>query len=141
MRTVLRSLGTAVLAAAVLGPVLPCRGATRGGRCRPSGSSTSVNPFIGTQDYGNTFPGASAAVRHGPAQPGHRRPGRLRPRQDSIDGFSQTHLSGVGCGGRRRAAASCRRPARSTTVDPSRYALALPPRQREGASPATTASA
>ena len=41
-----------------------------------------------------------------------------------IDGFSHTHLSGVGCGVARRGAASCRRPAPSPRPSPTRYAIA-----------------
>ena len=70
----------------------------------PEDPTGLVNPFIGTQNFGNTFPGACDAVRDGPGQPGHRRPGRLRLQAGHIHGFSQTHLSGVGCG----VAARCR---------------------------------
>ncbi|MBW8732229.1 MAG: hypothetical protein JF622_14980, partial [Terrabacter sp.] len=59
MRPVLRSLGTAVLAAAILGPVLPS-GAPPAAAAPTEQLVDAVNPFIGTQDNGNTFPGASA---------------------------------------------------------------------------------
>lgn len=56
-----------------------------------------VNPFIGTQDEGNTFPGA--AVPFGMVQlspdTGHRT--GYDYTQSRIRGFSLVHLSGVGC--------------------------------------------
>ena len=99
MRTVLRSLGTAVLAAAVLGPVLPAlRGATGGGRARAERLTDLVNPFIGTQNEGNTYPGA--AVPFGMVQfspdTGHNT--GYDYDQNHIRGFTAVHLSGVGCG-------------------------------------------
>lgn len=57
-----------------------------------------VNPFIGTQDYGNTFPGA--ALPFGMVQLSPDNGGQAGYDHDNvrIDGFSHTHLSGVGCG-------------------------------------------
>ena len=57
-----------------------------------------VNPFIGTQDYGNTFPGA--ALPFGMVQLSPDNGGTAGYDHDNtrIDGFSHTHLSGVGCG-------------------------------------------
>ncbi|MFB7778163.1 GH92 family glycosyl hydrolase [Streptomyces bauhiniae] len=56
-----------------------------------------VNPFIGTQNEGNTFPGA--AVPFGMVQlspdTGHRT--GYDHTQDHIRGFSLVHVSGVGC--------------------------------------------
>ncbi|MFJ6294168.1 GH92 family glycosyl hydrolase [Streptomyces griseoviridis] len=57
-----------------------------------------VNPFIGTQNEGNTYPGA--AVPFGMVQfspdTGHNT--GYDYAQDHIRGFSLVHLSGVGCG-------------------------------------------
>ena len=57
-----------------------------------------MNPFIGTQDYGNTFPGA--ALPFGMVQLSPDNGGQAGYDHDNtrIDGFSHTHLSGVGCG-------------------------------------------
>ena len=57
-----------------------------------------MNPFIGTQDYGNTFPGA--AMPFGMVQLSPDNGGQAGYDHDNtrIDGFSHTHLSGVGCG-------------------------------------------
>ncbi|QFU92227.1 GH92 family glycosyl hydrolase [Amycolatopsis sp. YIM 10] len=57
-----------------------------------------VNPFIGTQNFGNTFPGASAPFGMVQLSPDTGGQGGYDYQQDSIHGFSQTHLSGVGCG-------------------------------------------
>ena len=91
-----------------------------------------VNPFIGTQDYGNTFPGAAAAVRHGAAQPGQRRPGRLRLRQHAHRRV-QPHAPV-----RRRLRRARRGPRhaddRRRRLDAARaLRLALPARHRDGA--------
>jgi predicted alpha-1,2-mannosidase len=57
-----------------------------------------VNPFIGTQNFGNTFPGAS--MPFGMVQESPDNGGATGYDYDTgtIYGFSQTHLSGVGCG-------------------------------------------
>jgi predicted alpha-1,2-mannosidase len=64
----------------------------------PESQLSLVNPFIGTQDYGNTFPGA--AVPFGMVQLSPDNGGQAGYDHDNtrIDGFSHTHLSGVGCG-------------------------------------------
>ncbi|MFF4211868.1 GH92 family glycosyl hydrolase [Streptomyces sp. NPDC001796] len=64
---------------------------------RDGGLTGLVNPFIGTQDEGNTFPGA--AVPFGMVQfspdTGHNT--GYDHTQNRIRGFSLVHLSGVGC--------------------------------------------
>lgn len=57
-----------------------------------------VNPFIGTQNFGNTFPGAAAPFGMVQVSPDTGGQGGYDYQQDKIHGFSQTHLSGVGCG-------------------------------------------
>ncbi|RZQ59464.1 GH92 family glycosyl hydrolase [Amycolatopsis suaedae] len=64
----------------------------------PEDPTTLVNPFIGTQNFGNTFPGASAPFGMVQVSPDTGGQGGYDYLQDSIYGFSQTHLSGVGCG-------------------------------------------
>jgi predicted alpha-1,2-mannosidase len=68
-----------------------------------------VNPFIGTTNGGNTYPGAtlpSGMVAFSPEEtplPGRRypiaAPGGYEWRANGIKGFSLTHLSGTGCTG------------------------------------------
>ncbi|GAA2604639.1 GH92 family glycosyl hydrolase [Paractinoplanes durhamensis] len=57
-----------------------------------------VNPFVGTENFGNTFPGAGAPFGMVQVSPDTGGQGGYDYRQDTIYGFSQTHLSGVGCG-------------------------------------------
>ncbi|WP_405810054.1 GH92 family glycosyl hydrolase [Streptomyces sp. NBC_00210] len=57
-----------------------------------------VNPFVGTQNFGNTFPGASAPFGMVQVSPDTGGQGGYDYQQNKIHGFSQTHLSGVGCG-------------------------------------------
>ncbi|MEV8508156.1 GH92 family glycosyl hydrolase [Actinoplanes sp. NPDC051475] len=57
-----------------------------------------VHPFVGTQNFGNTFPGASAPSGMVQVSPDTGGQGGYDYQQTSIYGFSQTHLSGVGCG-------------------------------------------
>jgi predicted alpha-1,2-mannosidase len=56
-----------------------------------------VNPFVGTQNFGNTFPGASAPFGMVQVSPDTGGQGGYDYEQNRIHGFSQTHLSGVGC--------------------------------------------
>jgi predicted alpha-1,2-mannosidase len=60
--------------------------------------TTEVNPFIGTQNFGNTFPGASMPFGMVQVSPDNGGQGGYDYSRDYIYGFSQTHLSGVGCG-------------------------------------------
>src|ERR1041384_2676834 len=57
-----------------------------------------VNPFVGTQNFGNTFPGASMPFGMVQVSPDTGGQGGYDYQQQEIHGFSQTHLSGVGCG-------------------------------------------
>src|SRR3954466_3250423 len=57
-----------------------------------------VNPFVGTQNFGNTFPGASAPFGMVQVSPDTGGQGGYDYQQNTMYGFSQTHLSGVGCG-------------------------------------------
>ncbi|GAA2542236.1 GH92 family glycosyl hydrolase [Winogradskya consettensis] len=57
-----------------------------------------VHPFVGTQNFGNTFPGASSPFGMVQVSPDTGGQGGYDYQQNSIYGFSQTHLSGVGCG-------------------------------------------
>ncbi|GAA2695714.1 MULTISPECIES: GH92 family glycosyl hydrolase [Actinosynnema] len=91
--------GSTALAAAallVLGAAVPAQAQ------QPTGSAaedpvTLVNPFVGTQNFGNTFPGASAPFGMVQVSPDTGGQGGYDYQQGFIHGFSQTHLSGVGC--------------------------------------------
>src|SRR3954451_25257304 len=56
--------------------------------------TTEVNPFIGTQDFGNTFPGASMPFGMVQVSPDNGGQGGYDYSRDYISGISQTHLSG-----------------------------------------------
>ena len=64
----------------------------------PPTPESLVNPFIGTQDYGNTFPGASLPFGMVQLSPDNGGQAGYDHDNTRIDGFSHTHLSGVGCG-------------------------------------------
>src|SRR3954452_22928353 len=57
-----------------------------------------VNPLIGTQDSGNTFPGAALPFGMVQLSPDNGAVAGYDHDNTRIDGFSHTHLSGVGCG-------------------------------------------
>ncbi|MFF4018780.1 GH92 family glycosyl hydrolase [Streptomyces sp. NPDC001843] len=56
-----------------------------------------VNPFIGTQNEGNTFPGAAVPFGMVQLSPDTGHSTGYDYSQDRIRGFSLVHLSGVGC--------------------------------------------
>lgn len=87
LRVVLCALAL-LLVLAVVEPVAPGT---------PASSVARVDPLIGTQDRGNTFPGA--ALPFGMVQLSPDDGGQAGYDYDNtrIDGFSHTHLSGVGC--------------------------------------------
>src|SRR5277367_5053314 len=75
----------------------------------PPDLASEVNPFIGTTNGGNTYPGATlpfGMVAFSPEEtplPGKRypiaAPGGYEWRVNGIKAFSLTHLSGTGCTG------------------------------------------
>jgi predicted alpha-1,2-mannosidase len=76
----------------------------------PDPPAASVNPFIGTANGGNVYPGATlpfGMVAFSPEEltlgkDGHNRvaaPGGYAWKADHIRGFALTHLSGTGCAG------------------------------------------
>jgi len=69
-----------------------------GAAAAPADLTSLVNPFVGTENFGNTFPGASAPFGMVQVSPDTGGQGGYDYKQGSIFGFSQTHLSGVGCG-------------------------------------------
>lgn len=84
--------------AAALGVTAPAVGAGPLPTAEAAAPLTSeVNPFVGTQDNGNTFPGPSAPFGMVQVSPDTGGEGGYDYSQSLIHGFSQTHLSGVGC--------------------------------------------
>ncbi|WP_314171895.1 GH92 family glycosyl hydrolase [Streptomyces winkii] len=57
-----------------------------------------VNPFIGTENEGNTYPGAAVPFGMVQLSPDTGHNTGYDYSQDHIRGFSSVHLSGVGCG-------------------------------------------
>ncbi|WP_394816802.1 GH92 family glycosyl hydrolase [Streptomyces lonegramiae] len=96
MRTRAARAVTSVAAAVLLlGGLLGPPGAAAAPAAEPA---SLVNPFVGTQNFGNTFPGASAPFGMVQVSPDTGGQGGYDYAQNTIYGFSQTHLSGVGCG-------------------------------------------
>ena len=85
---------TAVAAGAAPLPVLPAA-------AEPVGSPAAlVDPFIGTANAANDFPGADlpfGMVQWSPDTPSRPDGGGYAYRDSTITGFSLTHLSGPGC--------------------------------------------
>jgi predicted alpha-1,2-mannosidase len=101
----LRLAAAGAAAATALSALPPAQAAMATGAAEPAAASGRggaltdlVNPFIGTQNEGNTYPGA--AVPFGMVQfspdTGHNT--GYDYAEDHIRGFSLVHLSGVGCG-------------------------------------------
>jgi predicted alpha-1,2-mannosidase len=67
-------------------------------RAADPGPVDLVHPFVGTENFGNTFPGASAPFGMVQVSPDTGGQGGYDYKASAIYGFSQTHLSGVGCG-------------------------------------------
>ncbi|MER7349730.1 GH92 family glycosyl hydrolase [Streptomyces aurantiacus] len=92
----LRGAGTVAVAAALLGGALavPSAGAA------PSGGRLTdlVNPFIGTENEGNTYPGAAVPFGMVQLSPDTGHNTGYDHSDTHIRGFSAVHLSGVGCG-------------------------------------------
>ena len=93
----LTALGTLALAAGLV--VVPiAANATPAPPAAPGDLTALVNPYVGTENFGNTFPGASAPFGMVQVSPDTGGQGGYDYKQSSMYGFSQTHLSGVGCG-------------------------------------------
>ncbi|MFF7340968.1 GH92 family glycosyl hydrolase [Streptomyces sp. NPDC008163] len=94
----LRGPAAVLAAAALLGGVL-LPGATAEAAPRSDGRLTDlVNPFIGTQNEGNTYPGASVPFGMVQLSPDTGHNTGYDYGENHIRGFSSVHLSGVGCG-------------------------------------------
>ncbi|WP_329459439.1 GH92 family glycosyl hydrolase [Streptomyces sp. NBC_01497] len=96
----LRAAG-AVTAALLTAGTLAASGAQAapGSAAGPHGPLTAlVNPFIGSQDEGNTYPGATVPFGMVQFSPDTGHNTGYDYTQNQIRGFSLVHLSGVGCG-------------------------------------------
>lgn len=99
-RTRLRRAATAavVALAAACAAALPAQAASAGTASAGGDLTHLVNPFIGTQDDGNTYPGAAVPFGMVQLSPDTGHNTGYDYNQDHILGFSSVHLSGVGCG-------------------------------------------
>jgi predicted alpha-1,2-mannosidase len=97
LRLRLRALAVAVAAASLLGagpaPGTPAPAAPAGGRL-----TDLVDPFTGTLNEGNAYPGAAVPFGMVQLSPDTGHNTGYDYSQDHIRGFSAVHLSGVGCG-------------------------------------------
>ncbi|MFE6886750.1 lectin [Streptomyces sp. NPDC057694] len=106
MRRPLRSsaaLGTGILAAGALAVAQLAGPAVAAPRpaALVTAPATLVNPFIGTTNQANDFPGADAPfgmVQWSPDTPSRPPGGGYEYNDKSITGFSLTHIAGPGCG-------------------------------------------
>src|SRR3982750_1240210 len=89
----LLAAATALLTCLAVIPASPARAAAAAAR-----PVDLFHPFVGTQNFGNTFPGASSPFGMVQVSPDTGGQGGYDYQQSAIYGFSQTHLSGVGCG-------------------------------------------
>lgn len=94
----LRGPAATLAAVALLGGVLTT-GPTAQAAPRAEGRLTDlVNPFIGSQNEGNTYPGAAVPFSMVQLSPDTGHAVGYDYTDDQIRGFSSTHISGVGCG-------------------------------------------
>ncbi|HEY3477444.1 MAG TPA: GH92 family glycosyl hydrolase, partial [Streptomyces sp.] len=98
LRTAAAAVVTALLATAATGAgAVPAQAAPGAGGA--GGDLTHlVNSFIGTQNDGNTYPGAAVPFGMVQLSPDTGHNTGYDYDQDHIRGFSAVHLSGVGCG-------------------------------------------
>lgn len=105
MKRLSRSAGAAVIgvlattALAVAGMCTPAMAASKAALV--TSPATVVNPFIGTTNQANDFPGADVPfgmVQWSPDTPSRPPGGGYEYNDSSITGFSLTHIAGPGCG-------------------------------------------
>ncbi|MEV8565213.1 GH92 family glycosyl hydrolase [Streptomyces sp. NPDC051322] len=94
----LRGAGTAVAAVTLLGGVLAAPTAQADAAHRGEQLTDLVNPFIGTENEGNTYPGAAVPFGMVQLSPDTGHNTGYDHAQNQIRGFSSVHISGVGCG-------------------------------------------
>ncbi|MEV6793555.1 GH92 family glycosyl hydrolase [Streptomyces sp. NPDC051320] len=94
----LRGAGTAVAAVTLLGGVLAAPTAQADAAHHGEQLTDLVNPFIGTENEGNTYPGAAVPFGMVQLSPDTGHNTGYDHAQNQIRGFSSVHISGVGCG-------------------------------------------
>jgi len=97
LKTVAALVASATALALTALPVLPAGPATAAGAA-DAALVDLVNPFIGSQNEGNTYPGASLPFGMVQLSPDTGHNTGYDYTQDRIRGFSMIHISGVGCG-------------------------------------------
>lgn len=99
LRTAATAAATALLAAgAAILPVQTAQAAGADGAAATGDLTHLVDSFIGTQNDGNTYPGAAVPFGMVQLSPDTGHNTGYDYNQDHIRGFSAVHLSGVGCG-------------------------------------------
>ncbi|MFI6469737.1 GH92 family glycosyl hydrolase [Streptomyces sp. NPDC050516] len=93
-----RGAGIALAALALLAGVLAAPAAQAAPPAGGGQLTDLVNPFIGTENEGNTYPGAAVPFGMVQLSPDTGHNTGYDHAQDHIRGFSGVHLSGVGCG-------------------------------------------
>ncbi|MEU6405842.1 GH92 family glycosyl hydrolase [Streptomyces sp. NPDC046985] len=93
----IRRAGTVVAAVVLCGAALAAPAAQAAGP-RHDRLTDLVNPFIGTENEGNTYPGAAVPFGMVQLSPDTGHNTGYDHSQNHIRGFSLVHLSGVGCG-------------------------------------------
>jgi predicted alpha-1,2-mannosidase len=94
-------LKTASVAILGIATVLPLSAVNAAAATLVSDPASVVNPFVGTSNSADDFPGADAPfgmVQWSPDTPSRPDGGGYEYNDSSITGFSLTHLSGPGCG-------------------------------------------
>ncbi|MBV2352813.1 lectin [Streptomyces sp. J2-1] len=98
------ALGTGLLASTALAAALlvaPAPGAAAAPAALVTAPAGLVNPFIGTSNQANDFPGADVPfgmVQWSPDTPSRPPGGGYEYNDKAITGFSLTHIAGPGCG-------------------------------------------
>ncbi|MFD6179504.1 MULTISPECIES: GH92 family glycosyl hydrolase [unclassified Isoptericola] len=99
LRTTLTLTTTVALGAVLAGVPASATPSSPDGTEKVRGPLTAyVNPFIGTKDDGNTYPGAAAPFGMVQLSPDNGHNVGYDYDNDRVRGFSLVHISGVGCG-------------------------------------------
>ncbi|WP_299538483.1 GH92 family glycosyl hydrolase [uncultured Streptomyces sp.] len=94
----IRGAGTVAATAALLGGAVTAPAVADGGSHGRDRLTDLVNPFIGTENEGNTYPGAAVPFGMVQLSPDTGHNTGYDYSETHIRGFSTVHISGVGCG-------------------------------------------
>jgi putative alpha-1,2-mannosidase len=97
-RGVVASVAVTALAVGAVAAAAPTAPAAPAAAVTGNEAVGLVNPFIGSQGDGNTFPGAVAPFGMSQLSPDTGHYAGYRYTDTRIRGFSMVHISGVGCG-------------------------------------------